>query len=292
MAEGQALAAPLLPPASAPPSQWLWFARIQAAFLRAELAQLSRYRIHVLTRGLTFLLSVLSLYFFARFVGAAANRHLDRYGGGYLAFGLLGLITSDLQHVGVRTLDQRVRQAQLAGYLESELATPAPAWMVLAASPLYVFAAAVLRSAAYLVGASLLLGVRFQAAQPATVLLVVPFILLAFMGVGLLAAAGTMLTRRSNPLAAVLGAASMLLSGVVYPVSVLPAWLQSVGHLLPLTHALEALRLALLVGAPPRAIAPSLGALALFAFLSASGGLLLFAHALKRARMDGSLTHY
>lgn len=293
MAEGRApAAAPLLPPAPAPPSQWLWFARIQAAFLRAELAQLSRYRIHVVTRALTFALSVLSVYFFARFVGAAANRHLDRYGGGYLAFGLLGLITSDLQQVGVRTLDQRVRQAQLLGYLEVELATPAPAWMVLAAAPLYEFAVALLRAAAYLVGASLLLGVHFPAAQPATVLLVLPFILLAFVGLGLLAAAGTMLTRRSNPLAAVLGALSMLLSGVVYPVSVLPAWLQSVGHLLPLTHALEALRLALLAGAPLRAIAPSLGALALFACLSTSGGVLLFAHALKRARMDGSLTHY
>jgi ABC-2 type transport system permease protein len=73
---------------------------------------------------------------------------------------------------------------------------------------------------------------------------------------------------------------------------VLPPWLQSAGRLLPLTHALEALRLALLTGAGPAALAPSLGALALFACLLTPAGLGLFVYALRRARVDGSLTHY
>lgn len=281
-----------LPPATAPPGLLLWFTRIQVAFLRCELAMLARYRLHLLTRGMSFLFAVVSMYFFARFVGAAANKHLDPYGGGYLAFGLLGLLLSELQHVGVTALGERVRQAQLMGFLEAELASPAPPWMVLGASPLYEFGVALLRSAAYLVGAALLLGVRFDRAQPASVLLVIPFVLLAFAGLGLLAAAGTMLTRRSNPLATVLGAASMFLSGVLYPVTVLPPGLRALGRFLPLTHALEALRLALLAGASPRALAPSLGALALFGGILTPAGLALFTYALRRARVDGSLTHY
>jgi ABC-2 type transport system permease protein len=124
------------------------------------------------------------------------------------------------------------------------------------------------------------------------VALVVPFVLMAFVGLGLLTAAGTMLTRRSNPVALVLGAASVFLSGVLYPVSVLPGWLQSVGRFLPLTHALEALRRALLTGASPAELIPSLGVLALFGCLLTPAGLGLFVYALRRARVDGSLTHY
>jgi ABC-2 type transport system permease protein len=282
----------LLPPASAPPPLPVWFGRVLAAFFRRELAHLSRYRLHVLTRLAGWTFAVVSLYFFARFVGAAPNQHLERYGGNYLAFSLVGLLVSELQYVGVTSLGNRVRMAQLMGFLEAELATPAPAWMVLGAAPLYEFGSAILRSTAYLMGASLLLGVGFERADPLSVLLAVPFVLAAFVGLGLLTAAGTMLTRRSNPVAMVLGAASLFLSGVVYPVSVLPGWLQAAGRLLPLTHALEALRLALLVGAPPRALAPSLGALAVFGCLLTPAGLLLFVYALRRARVDGSLTHY
>jgi ABC-2 type transport system permease protein len=262
------------------------------AFVRREMAHLSRYRFTVLVRVAGWAFAVVSLYFFARFVGSAPNQHLTPYGGDYLAFGLVGLLVSELQYVGVTSLGNRVRMAQLMGFLEAELATPAPAWMVLGAAPIYEFGSAILRSTAYLVGASLVLGVSFARANPLSVLLAIPFVLVAFIGLGLLTAAGTMLTRRSNPVAMVLGAASMFLSGVVYPVSVLPGWLQAAGRLLPLTHALEALRLALLAGAPPRALAPSLGALALFGCFLTPAGLALFVYALRRARVDGSLTHY
>jgi ABC-2 type transport system permease protein len=282
----------LLPAASAPPATPTWFARVLAAFFRRELAQMARYRLYALTRAAGFAFAAVSLYFFSRFVGSAPNQHLARYGGDYLAFGLVGLLVTELQYVGVTSLGQRVRMAQLMGFLEAELATPAPAWMVLGAAPVYEFASALLRSAAYLTGASLLLGVSFARANVLSVAVTVPFVLMAFVGLGLLTAAGTMLTRRSNPVALVLGAASVFLSGVVYPVSVLPPWLQSASRLLPLTHALEALRLALLMGAPPRALVHPLGALALFACLLTPAGLGLFVYALRRARVDGSLTHY
>lgn len=274
------------------PSAPVWFGRVLLAFFRREWAQLVKYRFYLVTRLLSFGFVVVSLYFFSRFVGSAPNVHLERYGGDYLAFSIVGLLAAELQQVGVAALAHRVRMAQLMGYLEAELATPAPPWMVLGAAPVYEFVGAALRSTAYLVGASLLLGVDYGRAAPLSVALTVPFVLLAFVGVGLLGAAATMLTRRANPVALVLGAASMFLSGVVYPVSVLPDWLQTAGGFLPLTHALEALRLGLLLGAPPAALAPSLGALALFGGLLAPAGLALFLIALRRARVDGSLSHY
>jgi len=117
-------------------------------------------------------------------------------------------------------------------------------------------------------------------------------VLLAFMGLGMLTGAGTLLARRANPVAAILGGVSLFLSGVAYPVSVLPPWLQTIARALPLTHALEALRLALLQGASPAELAPSLLALGLFALVLTPAGLGLFVYGLRRARIDGSLTHY
>jgi ABC-2 type transport system permease protein len=101
-----------------------------------------------------------------------------------------------------------------------------------------------------------------------------------------------MLVRRLNPVAMVIGSLSFFLSGVMYPVTVLPDWLRAVGRALPLTHALAVLRGALLIGASPAALADSFLALAIFAAVLAPLGSAVFRFALRRTRVDGSLSHY
>ncbi|HEY6477350.1 MAG TPA: ABC transporter permease [Polyangia bacterium] len=274
------------------PASPSWFLRILLAFVRRELAALGAYRTAFVIRVLGFGLAVGSLLFLSRFVGAAVNPHLALYHGNYLGFAALGFLGTEFQQVGVSVLAQRIRMAQVMGTLEAEVATPAPPWMVLGAPPVYEFATAALRSAAYLLGATLLLGLDLSHVNWLSLLVSVPLIIAAFSGLGLLAAATTLLVRRLNPVAMVIGSLSFFLSGVMYPVSVLPEWLRSVGRLLPLTHALAVLRGALLVGASLGELRSSLLALLVFAGLLAPVGAGMFAFALRRARLDGSLSHY
>jgi len=269
-----------------------WFGRIMWAFVRREFSALGGYRIAFFFRLLGVATAVGSMVFMSRFVSAAVNPHLAEFGGNYLGFMVLGVLAAEFQQVGVQGLAQRIRNSQMMGTLEAEIATPAPPWMVLAAPPMYEFGAAALRSAAYLVAAAVLLGLDLDRANWLSLAVAVPLVIGAFSGLGLLAAGTTMLVRRLNPVATVIGSLSFFLSGVLYPVSVLPGWLRGIGQLLPLTHALAALRGALLVGAGPGALAHSFLALALFAGVLAPVGVGVFAFALRRARIDGSLSHY
>jgi len=269
-----------------------WFLRVLAAFIRRELAALGGYRTAFVMRLFGFGLAAASLLFMSRFVGAAVNPHLAAYRGNYLGFVVIGFLGTEFQQVGVSGLAQRIRIAQMMGTLEAEVATPAAPWMVLGAPPVYEFVVASLRSAAYLVSAKLLLGLDLSRVNWASLIVAIPLIVAAFSGLGLLAAASTMLVRRMNPVSLVIGSLSFFLSGVMYPVSVLPAWLRAVGRILPLTHALAVLRGALLVGAGPGELRDSFMALLIFAGLLAPIGAGLFAFALKRARIDGSLSHY
>jgi len=273
-------------------SRAVWFGRVVRAFVGREMAALGGYRAAFIMRVLGVVLAVASMVFMARFVGAAANPFLVGYGGNYLGFMVLGLLAAEFQQVGVAGLSERIRTAQLMGTLEAEIATPAPAWIVLGVPPVYEFGIAALRSAAYLVGAALVLGLDLGRANWFTVLLAVPLVIAAFSGLGLLAAGTTMLVRRMNPVALIIASLSFFLSGVLYPVSVLPAWLRAIAWLLPLTHALEVLRGAVLVGAAPAALAHSFVALIIFAGVLGPIGAGVFAYALRRARVDGSLSHY
>ena len=252
----------------------------------------SGYRIAFLVRTLSFGLSVFALAFLSRLVGASANPHLAAYGGDYLAFSVVGLVVMDFQQVGVTNLSQRIRTAQILGLLEAELATPAPTWMVLGAGPVYEFGLAIVRAGLYFLAATVVFGVGFPHVSWASLLVAAPLILGAFGGLGLLSAAATMLARRNNPVAVLLASASMLLSGVAYPRSVLPPVLRTLGGMLPLTHALELVRGALLRGARPVDMWESIAALALFAGLLLPAGAGLFVYALRRARIDGSLGHH
>jgi ABC-2 type transport system permease protein len=270
----------------------VWFARILVAFALREARAVSGYRIAFLTRVMAFGLSVMALAFFSRLVGAAANPHLAAYGGDYLAFAIVGLVVMDFQQVGVSNLAQRIRTAQVLGVLEAEIATPAPSWIVLGVGPAYEFALAGVRAGFYFLMARIVFGVRFPHASLTSVLVAAPLVLGAFVGLGLLSAATTMLVRRTNPIAVLLASASLLFSGVAYPVSVLPPGFRAFGRMLPLTHALELVRGSLLRGARPSEMAGSIAALALFAAVLVPLGVALFVFALYRARVDGSLTHY
>ncbi|HVX96919.1 MAG TPA: ABC transporter permease [Polyangia bacterium] len=274
------------------PGLAVWFARTFVGFVRRELAAMSGYRAAFLTRFAGFAVAVVSMVFFARFVGAAANPHMAAYGGNYLGFLAIGYLATELQTVGIQGLARRVRTSQIMGTLEAELATPAPAWMVLAAAPVYEFGTSALRSAVYLFGATLLVGLDLGRTNALTVIVAVPLVLAAFVGLGLFTAGSTMLVRRTNPVSIILGSLSLFVSGVMYPVSVLPSWLRVVGRALPLTHVLVVLRGAFLSGASPSAVGGSLAALAIFAAVLIPAGAATFAYALRRARIDGSLSHY
>jgi ABC-2 type transport system permease protein len=275
-----------------PPAAPVWFARVLVAYVRRELSALGGYRVALFIRLLGFVSVVGTLLFVSRFVGAAVNPYLTGYGGSYLGFVVIGALAADFQLVGVSGLAHRIRESQMMGTLEAEVATPAPPWMILGAPPFYEFVISAGRSAVYLTGAKLLLGLDLSRANWLSLAVAAPLIILAFSGLGLVAAGTTMLARKLNPVAAILESLSFLLSGVVYPVSILPSWLQAIGKCLPLTPALAALRGALLNGASPAALGESLLALAIFAAVLAPAGAGVFVFALRRARADGSLSHY
>lgn len=270
----------------------LSYLTVAAAFFRRGLQEALSYRAAFGMRLLTAGLSLTAFYFFARFVDMGRSPLLAPYGGDYLGFALVGLVLINLQHTAMSAYPEAIRQAQLTGTLEAMLATPTPSWLVLLCAPLYTFATSALWAVIYLVAGVLVFGVRFGPVNWTTLALAAPLSLLAFASLGFIGAALTMVVRRNAPLSALMGGASALLGGVLYPTGVLPGWLQTAAQALPITHALELVRRAVFTNAGLDQLGPSLLGLALFCAVCAPAGLVCFAWSLRRARRDGSLTHF
>jgi len=264
-------------------------ARVALAFLRRDLLIEASYRANFLF-GLSGLLLRIGLFFFlARMVARLA----PGLGEGYFPFVLSGLAVSELMAEALHGFGRRVRAAQTLGTLEAVLATPiSPAEAILSPA-LLPLGAALARGGVYL-GVALL--ATANAPSPLQLITGAAAYLVGaavFVALGVLSASLTLLLKRGDPLGAGLAALSTLLSGVYYPVSVLPAPLQSVAQWLPMTHALEALRAGMGAGG---GVESEGGRAWLILSLLALGllplSLLAFAAATRRARREGSLCHY
>jgi ABC-2 type transport system permease protein len=263
-----------------------------AAFLRRDLRVQLSYRLAALLQVAGILFSVAAFYFVARVLGQAASPLLQEYGGNYFAFVLIGIAFAGYQGVGLNSFAEVIHTGQTQGTLEAMLATPTRLELILSASALWSFLQASLQVLAYLLVGAVLFGLGLGQANAGTALLTLALSLFAFSGLGMLSASFILVTKRGDPINFLFTSLSVLMSGVYYPVSVLPAWLQPVAAFLPMTHALRAMRLALLEGAGVAQVAPELAMLGLFTAIVLPGGLLAFRWALRRARAEGSLTQF
>ena len=158
-------------------------------------------------------------------------------------------------------------------------------------SSLYPLARSSLDVFIYILGGALF-GLSFTDANIGGSLFVFILALLAFASLGVASAAFTLVLKRGDPLLWLSGGLSWLLGGVFFPVDMLPDGLRLAAQILPITHALEALRATLLGGAGLVDVAPHVAVLAGFAFVGLPLTMTLFGAAVRWGKRSGTLGHY
>lgn len=266
--------------------------RKPAAFVKRDLALQLSYRLAFFLQFSRIFFSVLMFFFVSRIFGGAATPYLESYGGDYFSFVLVGLAFSGYLGVAMGSFSGSIRQGQMMGTLEAMLVTPTRLSTILFSSSLWNFAFTSLRIVVYLVIGAALFGVDLSRANLLAALLIQILTILTFSSVGIISASFIMAFKQGNPLNMVFGTASSLLGGVYYPITVLPFWLQPFSRLLPITYSLRSMRLAMLQGYSLWALAPDILALALFSVVLLPLSMVAFRLAVRKAKMDGSLTQY
>ena len=236
---------------------------------------------------------ILGVFFFiGRTVGAANSAALAPYGGNFFAFLLIGLSLGDCVGVSLTTFASQIREGQVTGTLEVTLMSSLRLSLMLIYASLWNYFFAFVRFVLYLVLGSFLYGVSFRQANVPVALLLFLLTVLSFLGIGVLWASMVLVIKRGEALMTTAGYAVILISGVLFPPSVLPAWIRAFSDLIPLTHALEGMRLALLRGSGLVELAPILLKLLLFSAVLLALGFTTFDRAVRRAKEAGTLTQF
>ncbi|MGC8927004.1 MAG: ABC transporter permease [Myxococcota bacterium] len=251
----------------------------------------SSYGFNVVMQTIGILFSTVTFFFLSKIIDLTQTPELIKYRE-YFPYVIIGIALSNYLSVSTRGFSLRIRESQITGTLESILLCGVSPQGFLIFSTLYDFIFSTIRIFIYLSIAYLFSSGGFFLSQIHYALLIIIISIFAFSSMGVLSAGFVLMFKRGDPVGVIYSALSYLFSGVYFPVSLLPEPLQLFSKILPMTHSLEGLRRALLTQITFNDILPQIGALLLFSVILWPVSIIVFNLAVKKAKYDGSLSHF
>jgi ABC-2 type transport system permease protein len=233
-------------------------------------------------------LADLFLYFFLSKIVTASGADL-RGAPSYFAFAVAGVLGSLIVGSATAEIASRMREEQLTGTLELLTAQPIRTAELALGTAAFPLAYAVVRVALYFAVAVIALGLptgKIDALGVAVLLVLSGF---AFIPLGIAAAAVTVVMKRGGAIVDAGVFAMTFVSGALFPLAVLPGWLQAIGKVMPTRPAFDGLRHALFGGGGWGGDAVVLFGIGL---VGAPISIALLDAALRRARRAGTLAQY
>lgn len=263
-----------------------------AAVVKKDLLMETSYRFSFVFNICGVLASLLTYFFIDRLFGARMVPHLEEFGVGYFPYVLVSIAFFGYVGVGLGSFAERIHAEQMQGTLEALLMTPTRITTILLSLAVWNLIIATVDLVIYAVLGAAVFGIDFGRANILSTAVIFVLTILSFSGLGILSAAFIMVFKRGNPVDWIVSSVEGLISGVFFPVTVLPAWLQFVAQFFPITYAIRAIQLAVYKGYTVGQLSGEIGALAFFSALLLPLGLAAFTHGLRKARRDGTLGQY
>ena len=258
------------------------------AVIRRDILVMRSYR-------LAFVLDVffgvlnLALFFFISRVFEGLTT-VDLHGAPtYFAFASIGIAITVVIDAASTGLAQRIRGEQLTGTLEALLTQPVTVAEVSFGLPGFPFVFAMIRAVFYLALAGLLLDTGLDNVDWLGFALVLVAAGMAFTALGVLLGAVVLVIKRGDVLVGMVIFTMGLVSGALFPVDVLPGWVQPIGAVVPTRFAFDGLRAAAFLG---EGWGNDALLLALYSVVGVPVAIWVFKQALEQSKRSGDLGQY
>ena len=211
---------------------------------------------------------------------------------------IVGVLLWSFLSVLFNEIASSVAYERWEGTLEYTFMAPVSRLIHLFGVSLFAAIYSIIRLAVVIGGLAVFIKLDLSRANLLGILIVLLVSSFAFIGLGLMAAVLPVFSpERGAEATNIFQGCLLLVSGVYYPVGILPGWLQPLAKLSPATYSLSACRKLMgigsgqgqLVGAPISAVAPELLTLTLMGVAMVPLGLWVFGHVERWAKKTGKL---
>jgi ABC-2 type transport system permease protein len=246
------------------------------------------YRLAVLLDLVLGLLNLLVYFFISRTFEGTVPADLGP-APSYFAYAGVGIAMTTVINAATVAVATRIREEQLTGTLEAMITQPISSMSLAAGMSGLPFLTAVVRAAVYLGLGTLLLDLTFPDADWPGAAAVLAMSGIALSSLGVASAAMVMIVKRGDIVVSLAVFALGIFSGALFPIAVLPNWLEPIAEVMPTTLAFDGLRAALFGGAGWSDEVLGLG---LYAIGLLPLSLWAFAAAIRVAKRSGSVAEY
>jgi ABC-2 type transport system permease protein len=203
---------------------------------------------------------------------------------------LIGAVLWSYLGIIFETLTETVAWERWEGTIEYTFMAPLARWVHLGGMGLFAVLYGVLRTAALFAVVALFFGLSFPQADFGAALLLLAVASISFVGIGMVTAVLPLISpEKGAQLGFIAQGFLLVVSGVYYPVSVMPEWMQWLSTISPATYALEGIRAAVLDGAGVSEVWGDLWPLLVLGVVSIPLGLAVFRAGERYAKRHGKL---
>ena len=203
------------------------------------------YKISFFLQFAGIFMTFITFMFISRTFEGSNSEFLIRYDGNYLAFSIIGIAALDMIATITRSLNIQIREAQSFGYLDVLLNSKISHLKILLACLAYPTIKSFFKICIYF----LLINFFTTSENGITffdlfyIALLLMFLVLPFYALAILAASFVLKFKQADPIQYAVSIMISIFSGIVYPTSVLPKWMETISNIIPVTHILDAIRL-------------------------------------------------
>ncbi len=203
---------------------------------------------------------------------------------------LIGAVIWSYLGIVFETITETVAWERWEGTIEYTFMAPLSRTVHLLGMGAFAVLYGVLRTAALFAVVALFFGLAFPDANFAAALVLLAVASVSFVGVGMITAILPLISpEKGAQLGFIAQGMLLVVSGVYYPVEVMPGWMQAIATVSPATYALHGIRATVLDGAGLGEVWGDLWPLALLGVIAIPLGLAVFRAGERYAKRNGKL---
>ena len=257
-------------------------------FIKRGFVHSASYRLNFSLSIVNVLIGLISYYFLSQ---AYARGKLGVFGDNPEGFIIVGTTFNTFVSVALASYAGSIRSEMFLGTIEHWLLSASTMTRLVALSTIWEFLWPLVTTLVTFTLLVIILGVHFSIDVPA---MLVFFLLtvVVMSGFGLISAGIIMVSKIGDPLSTAWGAVNSLFIGALFPVAILPLWMQHISDWLPNFYALNGLRAAMLQHHSLSQETHNLIILLIFAVVIVPLGAISFRLGFERARSQGTLAQF
>lgn len=262
--------------------------RFQAwSFLKRGWTHTTSYRLNFALSVANVFIGLVGYYYLSH----AADPRIGAYSGNPAGFIIVGTTFNTFVSVALASYSGSIRSEMFLGTIEHWLLSASSLTRLVVLSTIWEFMWPLLTTTITFILLTLILGLHFDI-EWTTSLVFFLLTVVVMSGFGLISAGIIMVSKIGDPLSLAWTAVNTLLIGALFPVTVLPAWMQSISKVLPNYHALNGLRAGMLQHASLASESSELLSVLIFCAITVPLGVLIFRLGFERARSQGTLAQF